>query len=126
MKHMPATGVSGLDLYARDDTGHWRWVACATPNAEGTEQGGVVADGLAPGKREWLLYLPLYNGITSLEIGVPKGATLEKAGPALRGRDKPIVFYGTSITHGDPPSTLRPAGRESRIQRQRSDGTGGR
>ena len=100
MKHMPATGVSGLDLYARDDTGHWRWVACATPNAEGTEQGGVVADGLAPGKREWLLYLPLYNGITSLEIGVPKGATLEKAGPALRGRDKPIVFYGTSITHG--------------------------
>lgn len=100
MKHMPATGVSGLDLYARDDAGLWRWVACAPPNAEGTEQGGVVADGLAPGKREWLLYLPLYNGIASLEIGVPEGATLERAAPALRGRDKPIVFYGTSITHG--------------------------
>jgi GDSL-like Lipase/Acylhydrolase family/N-terminus of Esterase_SGNH_hydro-type len=64
------------------------------------EQGGVVVDGLAPGKREWLLYLPLYNGIASLEVGVPAGATLERAPAALRGRDKPIVFYGTSITHG--------------------------
>jgi hypothetical protein len=100
MPHMPATGVSGLDLYARDDAGHWRWVACATPNKAGLEQGGVVVDGLAPGKREWLLYLPLYNGVTSLEIGVPAGATLERAPAALRGRDKPIVFYGTSITHG--------------------------
>jgi len=100
MPHMPATGVSGLDLYARDDTGHWRWVACATPNKAGVEQGGVVVDGLAPGKREWLLYLPLYNGVASLEIGVPTGATLERAPAALRGRDKPIVFYGTSITHG--------------------------
>lgn len=100
MPHMPATGVSGLDLYARDDAGHWRWVACATPNKAGVEQGGVVVDGLAPGKREWLLYLPLYNGVASLEIGVPAGATLERAPAALRGRDKPIVFYGTSITHG--------------------------
>jgi hypothetical protein len=97
---MPATGVSGLDLYARDGAGHWRWVACATPNKAGVEQGGVVVDGLAPGKREWLLYLPLYNGIASLEIGVPAGATLERAPAALRGRDTPIVFYGTSITHG--------------------------
>ena len=100
MPHMPATGVSGLDLYARDDTGHWRWVACATPNNASVEQGGVVVDGLAPGKREWLLYLPLYNGVTSLEIGVPAGTTLERAPSALRGCDKPIVFYGTSITHG--------------------------
>ena len=100
MPHMPATGVSGLDLYARDDAGHWRWVACATPSKAGLEQGGVVVDGLAPGKREWLLYLPLYNGVASLEIGVPAGATLERAPAALRGRGKPIVFYGTSITHG--------------------------
>ncbi len=100
MKHMPATGVSGLDLYARDDSGHWRWVACAIPNAEGQEQASVVADGLSPGKREWLLYLPLYNGVSQVEIGVPLGATLEKAPAYVGDRAKPIVFYGTSITQG--------------------------
>jgi hypothetical protein len=100
MKHMPATGVSGLDLYARDDAGQWRWVACGIPNADGQEQAGVVADGLSPGKREWLLYLPLYNGVSKVEIGVPAGATLEKAPAYVGNQEKPIVFYGTSITHG--------------------------
>ncbi len=100
MKHMPATGVSGLDLYARDGQGNWRWVACAAPNAEGQEQAGVVVDGLQPGRREWLLYLPLYNGVSNLEIGVPVSATIERAAAPLPGREKPIVFYGTSITHG--------------------------
>ena len=100
MKHMPATGVSGLDLYARDDAGQWRWVACAFPNADGQEQAGVVADGLSPGKREWLLYLPLYNGVSKVEIGVPAGATLQKAPAYVGDREKPLVFYGTSITHG--------------------------
>jgi hypothetical protein len=109
MKHMPATGVSGLDLYARDDSGQWRWVACAMPNAEGQEQAGVVADGLSPGKREWLLYLPLYNGVSQVEIGVPLGATLEKAPAYVGDRGKPIVFYGTSITQGACAS--RPARR---------------
>jgi len=31
MNHMPATGVSGLDLYARDDAGRWRWLAVGRP-----------------------------------------------------------------------------------------------
>jgi hypothetical protein len=26
MEHMPATGVSGIDLYARDADGKWKWV----------------------------------------------------------------------------------------------------
>ena len=100
MNHMPATGVSGLDLYARDDAGHWRWVACGIPKADGQEQAGILADGLSPGKREWLLYLPLYNGVSQVEIGVPAGATLEKAPAYVGDWGKPIVFYGTSITQG--------------------------
>ena len=31
MPHMPATGVSGVDLYARDDAGKWRWVQVTRP-----------------------------------------------------------------------------------------------
>ncbi|HPA19362.1 MAG TPA: SGNH/GDSL hydrolase family protein [Verrucomicrobiae bacterium] len=95
MPHMPATGVSGLDLYARDERGKWRWVFVTKPDKQSMEV-AIITD-LAPGEREYAAYLPLYNGVDSLEIGVPPGAKFE----ALAPRDKkPIVFYGTSITHG--------------------------
>ena len=34
MTHMPATGVSGLDLYVRGDDGKWRWLAVGQPKAQ--------------------------------------------------------------------------------------------
>lgn len=95
MPHMPATGVSGLDLYARDAQGKWKWVQVTRPSSPKVET-TLISD-LAPGEREYAAYLPLYNGIESLEIGVPAGAQF--AGLAPRA-EKPIVFYGTSITHG--------------------------
>lgn len=94
MPAMPATGVSGLDLYARDDKGAWRWVACPKPDKQHVE--AVMISDVAPGEHEFAAYLPLYNGIDKLEIGVPKDAKFE----GLKPREKPIVFYGTSITHG--------------------------
>jgi len=91
---IPATGVSGLDLYARDAQGQWRWVACPKPDKQHVE--AVMISDLAAGEHEFAAYLPLYNGIEKLEIGVPKDAKFEGQSP----REKPIVFYGTSITHG--------------------------
>jgi hypothetical protein len=91
---MPATGVSGLDLYARDEKGQWRWVACTKPDKQHVE--ATMISDLAPGEHEFAAYLPLYNGMEKLEIGVPKDAKFE----GLKPRQKPIVFYGTSITHG--------------------------
>ena len=35
MPHMPPSGVSGLDLYARDDTGKWRWAAATILDSSG-------------------------------------------------------------------------------------------
>ena len=95
MPHMPATGVSGLDLYARDDMGQWRWVQVTRPSAQKVE--AMIISDLAPGSREYAAYLPLYNGIESLEIGVPAGAKFDGLAPRT---EKPIIFYGTSITHG--------------------------
>jgi hypothetical protein len=94
LPHMPATGVSGVDLYARDKDGKWKWVQVTKP-AQQEIRAEVIKD-LAPGEREYAAYLPLYNGVELLEIGVPKGAKFEGLAP----RAKPIVFYGTSITHG--------------------------
>ena len=98
MPHMPATGVSGVDLYVRDGDGLWRWAACPRPEAQENEK--TLLDGIDPGEREYLLYLPLYNGVTHLEVGVPEGARLEPGPKRSKERTKPIVFYGTSITHG--------------------------
>ncbi|MDO4557522.1 MAG: SGNH/GDSL hydrolase family protein [Planctomycetia bacterium] len=102
MTHMPATGVSGFDLYARDESGALRWVEVTRPTKR--EDTTKLTDGLAPGKREYWLYFPLYNGVDSLEIGIPEGdATLEPLAPRntpVGGNVKPILMYGTSILHG--------------------------
>ena len=95
MSHMPATGVSGLDLYAQDDQGQWRWVAVTRPTSR--EVKARFVSGIRPGRRQYMIYLPLYNGVESLEIGVPEGAAFEPLAPRA---DKPIVYYGTSIAHG--------------------------
>jgi hypothetical protein len=96
MAHMPATGVSGLDLYGKLD-GKWRWVANGRPTAETNTAALSTA---LKGEREYLLYLPLYNGVSSVEIGLPKAAKLMKPDPRPEGKRKPLVFYGTSITQG--------------------------
>ncbi len=97
MPHMPATGVSGLDLYVRDGA-VWRWIGAGRPDAQSNEKELVKA--LPKGQHEFLLYLPLYNGVTRLEIGVPPRSMLAKAPARPASHAKPICFYGTSITHG--------------------------
>ncbi|MEI7799710.1 MAG: hypothetical protein EBT98_04210 [Opitutaceae bacterium] len=93
--NMTPIGASGLDLYARDDTGHWRWVGVARP--EKKEVRVELINSLAPGLREYAIYLPLYNGVEKLSIGVDPAAQFAPLAPRT---DKPVVFYGTSITHG--------------------------
>jgi hypothetical protein len=95
MPHMPPSGVSGLDLYARGPDGEWRWAAATMPTKQ--EMQARLLGGIAPGEHEFALYLPLYNGTESLEIGVPAEAVFEGLLPR---KAKPLVFYGTSITHG--------------------------
>ena len=94
MPHMPATGVSGIDLYARDTDGKWKWVQVTKPATQ--EVKAEIIKGLAEGYREYAAYLPLYNGVEFMKIGVAKGSQFQGMEP----RTKPIVFYGTSITHG--------------------------
>lgn len=95
MPHMPATGVSGLDLYAEDAEGNTRWLAVSRPTSR--EMRSKLISGIVPGRRTYTMYLPLYNGTESLKVGVPKGTLFEPIAPR---REKPMVFYGTSITHG--------------------------
>ena len=94
LPHMPATGVSGVDLYVRHE-GRWRWLANGRPLE--VENSAQLAKSLPPAKRDYLLYFPLYNGVTSLEVGIDQDASLFLPQPQ---ESRPIVFWGTSITQG--------------------------
>ena len=93
--NMTAIGASGIDLYARDEQGKWRWVGVTRPTRNAVRQ--QIIAGLKPGFREYAAYLPLYNSVDRMAIGVPPDAKFEALAPRS---EKPIVFYGTSITHG--------------------------
>ncbi|MDL2222006.1 SGNH/GDSL hydrolase family protein [Parabacteroides sp. OttesenSCG-928-N08] len=106
MPHMPTLGVSGIDLYARNSDGAWSY--CAPHYAFGdtirytftiTERDRYHQRGF-----EYRLFLPLYNSVEWMEIGVPESAELSFIPLSL---EKPILLYGTSVTQGGCAS--RPA-----------------
>ena len=92
---MAATGVSGLDLYVKTDDGSWRWIGIGKPDS--IVSTFMLLEGISESTREYLLYLPLYNGIEFVKLGVPAAYKIERVPADNR---KPIVFYGTSITQG--------------------------
>lgn len=95
MSHMPATGVSGVDLYVKQGNA-WIFAAAARPNAYPANEVRLIRGHEAKSAR-YRLYFPLYNGVTRLEIGVNRTATFRIEPPRT---ERPIVFYGTSITQG--------------------------
>lgn len=95
--NITAIASSGLDLYAKTDAGKWRWLGVGQPKFPDTT--AALVTGIPSTEREFMVYLPLRNAVASLEFGVPKGSTI-KPGPTRAAGSTPILFYGTSITHG--------------------------
>lgn len=99
MTHMTSVGTRGLDLYALDN-GIWRFVCSAQPNGNAKKSERVIISRMEPIEREYMLYLPLYDGVTKLEIGVDKTAFIGQPVVESPSVDKPVVMYGTSILQG--------------------------
>ncbi|WP_212003496.1 SGNH/GDSL hydrolase family protein [Chitinophaga sp. HK235] len=98
MNHMTATGIRGLDLYALVNN-KWQFVNSAIPDNSNRSERTLLKNGEATW-REYLLFLPLYDGVDSLSIGVNTGASIEKPQQTLLPDKKPIVYYGSSIAQG--------------------------
>lgn len=96
MPHMTNVGSSGLDLYAKDEKGVWRWAGASKPPFEKSYEQDLIT-GMTREMRDYMLYLPLYNTTTALSVGVPENCRFEAVGPSEK---KPIFYYGTSIAHG--------------------------
>ena len=100
MNHQTLTGTRGLDLYVLTDKGEWRFMASGRPTLDSKDCEQKVIGSMEPKWREYMLYLPLYDGLTKLEIGVDREAVVEAPKVDLPRCDKPIVMYGTSILQG--------------------------
>lgn len=97
LPHMADTGVKGVDLYVYDD-GRWEYAKTGFPR-EKVNEATLVAE--SDGKpHEYLLNLPLYDGVAEISIGVNADAEISKPKQPLLVNKKPVVYYGTSIAQG--------------------------
>jgi len=97
MDHMPFTGIKGIDLYAWVDN-QWKYVN--TGRVKGKRNEYTLVRNAGNIYREYLLNLPLYDGIDSLLIGVAPTAEITKPKSNYLVSKKPVVYYGSSIAQG--------------------------
>lgn len=96
--NMTPIASNGLDLYAYTKD-RWQFVGVAIPGKEVVNEATVIAD-MTKENREYLLNLPLYEDVEKLEIGIEANATISKPGQDIIDQERPVIFYGTSITQG--------------------------
>lgn len=96
MDHMPATGVSGVDLYALDANNNWKWIRGAYSFGDTVQYKFANVISTVPIK-EFRLYLPLYNMPKWMQVGVGSDKTFT---PIQVSNEQPLVLYGTSIMQG--------------------------
>lgn len=94
MNHMAETGIKGIDLYFNNE-GNWQYLNTARP--EGIDNESLLINNMAGEMREFKMFLPLYDGLVNIEVGIDAMSVIKKP---LKNNRKPIIFYGTSITQG--------------------------
>ena len=99
-ENMTAIAQKGLDLYIKVD-GEWVFAGVGRPQMDkGPSYGhheGTIVKSMAPGRKECLMYLPLYDRLDSLYIGIGEGSYIEPLENPFKYR---IVIKGSSVTHG--------------------------
>ena len=97
--HMPLSGTSGFDLY-KEVGGRQSFVGAYIPSVEKDKgfEGIVYTNNTSGRKVNYILNFPTYNPVTKLYIGIKEGSKTET--PDVYFNEKPVVFYGSSITQG--------------------------
>lgn len=97
MAHMTDAGTAGFDLYEYRG-GRQYFVGSLIPTRAREEDFTLTINLPESRMRDLVLNMPLFSTVASLEIGIKEGSALSKGSGYRRGT--PIVFYGSSITHG--------------------------
>lgn len=95
MPHITMTGQSGFDLYRSDD-GKYQYAASYIP---GGRNHGYESCIWTDGKMHtYTINMPLYDPVEELFVGLAESAELES--PEAYCYERPVVYYGSSITQG--------------------------
>lgn len=94
--NLAAIAQRGLDLYIRRG-GVWLWAGVGRPGDGTACYDDNLVLNMDDSEKECLLYLPLYQELKSLEIGVAPGSSLKGAANPFRKR---VALYGSSIVQG--------------------------
>ncbi|MEZ7929566.1 MAG: SGNH/GDSL hydrolase family protein [Flavobacteriales bacterium] len=94
MNHMAETGIKGVDLYFKNKD-NWQYLNTGRP--DGIKNESTLIDNMSEEMREFKIFLPLYDGVVNIEVGIDSNSVIKKP---LKNRNKSIIFYGTSITQG--------------------------
>ncbi|NMO95256.1 hypothetical protein HII30_05565 [Paenibacillus lemnae] len=97
MVHMPATGQCGIDCYV-GDIGEMKYVETTKYNFSLTEYECALYQKWPDTMRTITLYLPLYQGVEEIWIGVDERASVSV--PSDFVSNEKVVVYGTGITQG--------------------------
>ena len=93
MPHFAFSGSAGFDLYA-DDIYRGTFIPPLDVETGFSSELFIGEDRM----REITIHFPLYSGVTKLELGFPPNCSIGEATPYRV--EKPVVFYGSSITQG--------------------------
>lgn len=94
LNNLTPIAQKGLDLYIKKD-GKWQFAGVGRPNDICSEF--TLVKSMDGAEKECMLFLPLYDELKSLEIGVDEGTNIASLENPFRKR---IAIYGSSIVHG--------------------------
>ena len=105
----------GVDLYVKQNN-EWRFCSVGRVSASSkvTSYKKTLVRNMDNSEKEFMLYLPLWNEVTSLKIGIDEGAEISATPSPYKHR---VVAYGTSTLHAASPSRpgMAPLARLSRM-----------
>lgn len=85
----------GFDLYCRPTSrNQWCWAGSGVIGKSGEL---TLVNHMTTTAKEFILYLPLFSEVNSVQVGVNAGSTLQPLAPPFRHR---IAIFGSSFTHG--------------------------
>lgn len=97
MAHFAMTGSAGFDLYVKEG-GIDKYVCSLRPSFYITDSLERIFDFGSRKMREITIHFPLYSEVSELCIGLQESARVKEA--SAYAYEKPVVYYGHSITQG--------------------------
>lgn len=92
---MAETGIKGIDLYFKNDD---RWQYADTARPAGKVNDYLLISNMNGEWREYKLYLPLYDCVTKLEVGIDSLSKIRKSSGSSQ---KPVVFITQALPRED-------------------------